>query len=61
MRLSLGGFLTASMGSIAAVMVLDISGGGLASMSWGITFVSMGIIPVLGAIMLAKSSHTSPV
>jgi len=53
--------LAASTGSIAAGMVLDITGGGLTSMSWGITFASMGIIAAIGAIMLAKSRHACPV
>ncbi len=57
---SLGGFLAASMGSIATGMVLDITGGGLTTMSWGITFASMGVIAALGAIMLAKSRHACP-
>ena len=52
---SLGGFLAASMGSIAAGMVLDITGGGQTAISWGMTFAAMGSIAVLGAVMVAKN------
>ncbi len=54
---SLGGFLAASMGSIATGMVLDLTGGGITTMSWGITFAAMGIIAILGAVILAKTPH----
>ena len=49
---SLGGFAAASLGSVVAGMILDLTGGGSTSLSWGLTFGSMGIAAALGPILL---------
>jgi MFS family permease len=51
---SLGGFATASLGSVAAGFVLDISGAGSTVWSWGLTFGSMGVAAALGAVLLHR-------
>ena len=52
---SLGGFAAASLGSVAAGMVLDLTGGGSTSLSWGLTFGSMGIAAALGPVLLQRT------
>jgi predicted MFS family arabinose efflux permease len=52
---SLGGFAAASIGSVVAGMILDLTGGGATSLSWGLTFGSMGIAAALGPILLNKT------
>jgi MFS family permease len=52
---SLGGFAAASLGSVAAGMVLDMTGGGHTSWSWGLTFCSMGIAAALGPVLLNRT------
>jgi predicted MFS family arabinose efflux permease len=52
---SLGGFAAASLGSVAAGMVLDLTGGGATSLSWGLTFGSMGIAAALGPVLLHQT------
>ncbi len=52
---SLGGFAAASLGSVVAGMVLDLTGGGLTSLSWGLTFGSMGIAAALGPVLLHRT------
>jgi hypothetical protein len=37
-------------------MVLDLTGGGSTSLSWGLTFGSMGIAAALGAVLLHRSA-----
>ncbi len=49
---SLGGFAAASLGSVVAGMVLDMTGGGATSLSWGLTFGSIGIAAALGPVLL---------
>jgi predicted MFS family arabinose efflux permease len=51
---SLAGFAAASVGAIAAGGVLDLTGGGDTVFSWGLTFWSMGITAVLGAVLLPR-------
>jgi MFS family permease len=51
---SLGGFAAASLGSVAAGFVLDISGAGSTVLSWVLTFGSMGIAAALGAVLLHR-------
>ena len=52
---SLGGFAAASLGSVAAGMILDLTGKGATSLSWGLTFGSMGIAAALGPILLNQT------
>ena len=52
---SLGGFAAASLGSVAAGMVLDLTGGGSTSLSWGLTFGAMGIAAALGPVLLQRT------
>ncbi len=52
---SLGGFAAASLGSVAAGMVLDLTGGGSTSLSWGLTFGAMGIAAALGPVLLRRT------
>jgi len=52
---SLGGFAAASLGSVAAGMILDLTGGGATSLSWGLTFGSMGIAAALGPVLLHQT------
>ncbi|NQT68641.1 MAG: MFS transporter [Desulfobacteraceae bacterium] len=54
---SLGGFAAASLGSVAAGMVLDLTGGGSTSLSWGLTFGSMGIAAALGPVLLHRTQN----
>jgi MFS family permease len=54
---SLGGFAAAALGSVVAGWVLDFSGGGTTSLSWGLTFCSMGIVAALGPILLHRTSR----
>ena len=51
---SLGGFAAASLGSVAAGFVLDISGAGSTVLSWVLTFGFMGIAAALGAVLLHR-------
>jgi predicted MFS family arabinose efflux permease len=57
---SLGGFAAASLGSVVAGMILDLTGGGASSLSWGLTFGSMGIAAALGPILLHQTHRSSP-
>ncbi len=58
---SLGGFAAASLGSVVAGMVLDFTGGGATSWSWGLTFGSMGIAAALGPVLLHQTRRrTNP-
>ena len=52
---SLGGFAAASLGSVVAGMILDLTGGGSTSLSWGLTFGSVGIAAALGPILLHRT------
>lgn len=51
---SLGGFAAASLSPIIAGVVLDMTGGGSTTLSWGFTFFVMGIAAFLGLLMLLK-------
>jgi predicted MFS family arabinose efflux permease len=51
---SLGGFAAASLGSVAAGLMLDITGGGSTVLSWVLTFGFMGIAAALGAVLLHR-------
>jgi len=51
---SLGGFAAASLGSVVTGMLLDITGGGVTSLSWGITFGSMGLAAAMGPVLLYR-------
>ena len=51
---SLGGFAAASLGSVAAGFVLDVTGAGSTVWSWGLTFGSMGVAAALGVLLLHR-------
>jgi predicted MFS family arabinose efflux permease len=55
---SLCGFAAASLGTVVAGIVLDISGGGTTPVSWGITFGAIGIIAALGPILLHRNHRS---
>jgi len=58
---SLGGFAAASLGSVVAGMILELTGGGSTSLSWGMTFASMGIAAALGPVLLRRTHpHFNP-
>ncbi len=48
------GFGGGAVGPLVVGMVLDMSGGGLSTTSWGYAFASMGIVALLGPIALWK-------
>jgi len=51
---SLGGFAAASLGSVVAGFLLDITGGGTSSLSWGLTFTTLALAAALGTVFLKK-------
>jgi MFS family permease len=54
------GFGGGAVGPLVVGMVLDMTGGGLTTTSWGYAFASMGIIALLGPIALWKlRGHSS--
>lgn len=57
---SLFGFGCACVGPLIFGVVLDLSGGAATSFSWGVAFVSVGLVAVLGplALRLAASAVT---
>ncbi len=48
------GFGGGAIGPLIVGMVLDISGGGITTISWGLAFASMGFVAFLGPIALWK-------
>jgi MFS family permease len=48
------GFGGGAIGPLVVGMVLDFSGGGVSTTSWGFAFASMGIVALLGPIALWK-------
>ena len=46
------GFSGGAVGPIAVGLVLDLSGGGLTALSWGLGFASMGVVTLLGPFCL---------
>jgi predicted MFS family arabinose efflux permease len=52
---SLAGFAAASLGSVAAGMILDITGKGTTVLSWVLTLGSMGIAAALGSVLLHRT------
>jgi len=48
------GFGGGAIGPLIVGMVLDISGGGITTISWGLAFASMGLVAFLGPIALWK-------
>jgi MFS family permease len=49
---SLGGFAAASLGSVVAGLVLDLSGGGTSTLSWGLTFATLALAAAVGPLVL---------
>ena len=52
---SLAGFAAASLGSVAAGLILDITGKGTTVLSWVLTLGSMGIAAALGSVLLYRT------
>jgi predicted MFS family arabinose efflux permease len=52
---SLAGFAAASLGSVAAGLILDITGKGTTVLSWVLTLGSMGIAAALGSVFLYQN------
>jgi len=56
---SLTGFMAASLSPVVVGFVLDMTGGGVHTISWGLTFGLMGIPALLGIIFLLKTRKFS--
>jgi MFS family permease len=56
---SLTGFAAASLASVTAGVVLDMTGGGTNAISWGLTFGLMGIAGLPGLVLLLKTKNNS--
>jgi MFS family permease len=54
---SLAGFTAASLSPIAVGFILDITGGGKTTLSWGFTFGAMSITAFLGLFLLFKTQN----
>lgn len=54
---SLAGFAAASLSPIAVGFVLDITGGGNSTLSWGLTFGAMSITAFLGIFLLFRTHN----
>jgi MFS family permease len=54
---SLAGFMAASLSPIAVGFILDITGGGKSTISWGLTFGAMSITSFLGLFLLFKTQN----
>jgi MFS family permease len=52
---SLAGFAAASLGSVVAGLILDITGKGATVLSWVLTLGSMGIAAALGSVLLYRT------
>ena len=52
---SLAGFAAASLGSVAAGLILDVTGKGTTVLSWVLTLGSMGIAAALGSVLLHRT------
>ncbi|MFZ7127981.1 MAG: MFS transporter [Desulfobacterales bacterium] len=57
---SLAGFAAASIGSVAAGFVLELSGEGRSLFSWALTFASMGAVGALGPILASRCGPRPP-
>lgn len=51
---ALVGFGGGAIGSLVVGLVLDLTGGGATTISWGLAFASMGLVAFLGPIVLWK-------
>ena len=56
---STGGFSAPSLGSVAAGFVLDLTGGGETTFSWGLTFASLAVAAALGPIILKRLDNSA--
>ncbi|MFH2093601.1 MAG: MFS transporter [Pseudomonadota bacterium] len=54
---SLAGFAAASLSPIAVGFILDLTGGGNNTLSWGLTFGAMGITAFLGLFLLFRTRN----
>jgi MFS family permease len=54
---SLAGFTAASISPIAVGFILDITGGGKSTISWGLTFGTMSITAFLGLFLLFRAQN----
>lgn len=55
------GFAGASAGPIVFGIVLDVTGGGQSILSWGMSFISMGIVVAMGPLFLAFFNRTETI
>ena len=55
---SLVGFAAASLGAVVTGMLLDITGGGTTTLSWGLTFGSLGLAAALGPVFLSRIRYS---
>jgi MFS family permease len=51
---SLAGFAAASGGSVAAGVLLDMTGSGATTLSWAVTFAAMGAVGALGPLCIRR-------
>ena len=56
---SLVGFAAASLGSVTTGMLLDFTGGGSTTISWGLTFGSLAMAAALGPVLLYRIQRIS--
>jgi cyanate permease len=54
---SLAGFTAAAISPIAVGFILDITGGGKSTISWGLTFGAMSITAFLGLFLLFRAQN----
>jgi len=56
---SLVGFASASVGPVVVGIVLDLTGGAHSINSWGMAFITMGVVVGMGPVILALIGHNS--
>ncbi|MEJ2724543.1 MAG: hypothetical protein P8175_07850 [Deltaproteobacteria bacterium] len=56
---SLLGFASASVAPLIVGVALDLSGKGQTATSWGIAFITMGLVPALGPSIMRVLSEES--
>jgi len=56
---SLGGFAAASIGSVIAGLVLDLTGGGKSSLSWGLTFATLALAAAIGPLLIRRAEQNT--
>jgi len=56
---SLGGFAAAALGSVVTGFILDLTGGGNSTLSWGLTFTSLAFAAALGPLFLRQLDNSA--